>query len=104
MSSGDGVVSRGRFKGKKITFASTARVEEFAQIANEFMAEIFDLLPGEYAISDESDVRDFSEMGSSDTSEIWTRIKEAYGVRNSDVTSGRLVDIFVEIARRRKPQ
>jgi hypothetical protein len=104
MSNGDGVVSRGRFKGKKITFASTARVEELAQIASEFMAEIFDLLPGQYAISDESDVRDFTEMGSSDTSEIWTRIKEVYGVTNLDVTSGRLVDIFTEIARRRNPQ
>ena len=104
MSNGDGVVSRGRFKGKKITFASTARVEEFVQIASEFMGEIFDLVPGEYAISDESDIRDFTGMGSSDTSDIWTRIKEVYGVDNSDVTSGRLVDIFVEIARRRNPQ
>jgi hypothetical protein len=77
MSNGDGVVSRGRFKGKKITFASTARVEEFAQIASEFMGEIFDLSPGQYAISDESDIRDFTEMGSSDTSEIWTRIRKS---------------------------
>lgn len=83
----DGVVSRGRFKGKKITFASTARVEEFAQVASEFMGEIFDLLPGEYAISDESDIRDFTEFGSSDTFHIWTRIKEVYGVdRDPDVT------------------
>jgi hypothetical protein len=104
MSNGDGVVSRGRFKGKKITFASTARVEEFAQIASEFMGEIFDLSPGQYAISDESDIRDFTEMGSSDTSEIWTRIREVYGVGNSEAASGRLVDIFVEIARRRNPQ
>jgi hypothetical protein len=104
MNNGDGVVSRGRFKGKKITFASTARVEEFAEIASAFMGEIFDLPPGEYAISDESDIRDFTEMGSSDTSEMWTRIKDVYGVDKADVTSGRLVDIFVAIARRRNPQ
>jgi hypothetical protein len=104
MSKGDGVVSRGRFKGKKITFASRARVEEFAQVASEFMEDVFDLLPGQYAISDESDIRDFTEMGSSDTSEIWTRIKEVYGVDANDVASGRLVDIFVEIAQRRRPQ
>ena len=104
MSNGDGVVSRGRFKGKKITFASTARVEECAQIASEFMEEIFDLVPGQYAISDESDLRDFTEMGSSDASELWTRIKEVYGVDSSDVASGRLVDIFVAIARHRNPQ
>jgi hypothetical protein len=66
MSNGDGAVSRGRFKGQKITFASTA--------------------------------------GSSDTSEVWARIKEVYGVDNSDLTSSRLVDIFVEIARGRNPQ
>jgi hypothetical protein len=100
----DGVVWRGGFKGKKITFASRARVEEFAQIASEFMSEIFDLLQGAYAISDESDIRDFVEIGSSDTSKIWTRIKEVYGVDKSDVASGRLVDIFGEIARRRNPQ
>jgi hypothetical protein len=104
MSNDDGAVSKCQFKGKKITFASTARVEEFAQIASEFMEEIFDLLPGEYAISDESDIRDFTEMGSSDTSETWTSIKKGYGVDNADVTSGRLVDIFVAIARRGNPQ
>lgn len=103
MSKGDGVVARGRFKGKKITFASTARVEQFAQIASEFMEDVFDVLPGQYAISDESDIRDFTEMGSSDTSDVWTRIKAVYGVDTSDVTSGRLVDIFAQIARRRGP-
>ena len=104
MSKGDGVMSRGRFKGKKITFASTERIEEYAQIASEFMEEIFELLPGDYAISDESDVRDFTEMGSSDTSEVWTRISEVYGVAQSDVGSGRFVDIFAAIARRRNIQ
>jgi hypothetical protein len=103
MSNGDDVVW-GRFKGKKITFASTARVEACAQIASEFMEEIFDLVPGQYAISDESDLRDFTEFGSADTSELWMRIEEVYGVDSSDVTCGRLVDIFVEIALRRNPQ
>ena len=83
MSNGDGVVSRGRFKGKKITFASTARVEECAQLASEFMEEIFDLVSGQYAISDESDLRDFTDLGSSDTSELWARIKGIYGVDSS---------------------
>ena len=104
MSKGDGRIPSGRFKGKKITFASTERIEEFAHISSEFMEEIFELLPGEYAISDESDVRDFTEMGSSDTSEIWARIKEMYGVDNADVGSGRLASIFAEIARRRNVQ
>ena len=101
MSNDDGAMSRGPFKGKKITFAATARIEEFMQIAGDFMEEIFELQPGEYMISDESDVRDFTGMGSSSTSDIWKRIKEVYGVEQSDVGSDRFVNIFTEIARRR---
>ena len=104
MSSDDGVISRGRFKGKKITFASTERIEEFTQIASEFMEEIFELPPGDYVISEESGILDFTGMGSSDTSEIWKRINEIYGIEQSDVGSGRFVDIFAEIARRRNIQ
>lgn len=104
MSKDDSIISKGRFKGKKIVFASTERIEELAQIATEFMEEIFDLLPGDYIISDESDVRDFTEMASSDTSGIWTRIKNVYGIEQSDVGSGRLVNIFDEISRRRNIQ
>jgi hypothetical protein len=104
VSTDDRGISRDRFKGKKITFASTARIEGFTLLANDFMEEIFDLQRGEYLISDESDVLDFTEMGSSDTSEVWKRIKEIYGVELPDVGSGKLVNIFTEIARRRKLQ
>ena len=97
-------MTRGRFKGKKITYASTERIEEFARLASDFMGQVFDYLPGEYLISDESDVLDFSEMGSSDTTEIWNRITEIYGVSLADVGSGRLVNIFAEITRRRNVQ
>lgn len=104
MSEDDKIVRRGPLKGKKITFASTERIEEFGQLANDFMEQVFDFEPGEYLISDESDVLDFTEMGSSDTSEIWKRIEEIYGVALSDVRSERLVDIFTEITRRRNLQ
>jgi len=43
-------------------------------------------------------------MGSSDTSEIWIRITEVYGVSLADVESERLVNIFTEITRRRNVQ
>jgi hypothetical protein len=101
MSDDNDDVSGARFRGKKITYASTDRIEEFAQLANEFMQEIFELLPGEYLISDESDVRDFTDFGSSDTSGIWGQITDVYGITQSDVGSGRFADIFAEIARRR---
>ena len=104
MSNDDRVISKGRFKGKKVTFASTERMEEFAQIASEFMEELFELLPGDYVISDESDLLDFMEMGSSDTSETWKRIKEVYGVEQIDVGCDRFVNIFTEISRRRNIQ
>ena len=104
MSDDDEVLKRGPFKGKKITYASTERIEEFRDIASEFVCEIFDLLPGEYLISDESDLDDFTEIGSSDTSQIWKRITETYGLVLSDVESERLVSIFIQIARRRNLQ
>jgi hypothetical protein len=104
LSKDDKVITRGRFKGRKITFASTEQIEEFARLAGDFMGQVFDFEPGEYLISDESDVLDFTEMGSSDTSEIWRRITEIYGVSLADVGSGRLVSIFTEIARRRNMQ
>lgn len=104
MSDDDHTISRGPLKGKKVKFASTDRIEKFGHVASDFMEEIFELLPGEYLITDESDVGDFTEMESSDTSEIWGRIRENYGIAESDVGSGRLVDIFAEIARRRNIQ
>lgn len=90
-----------RFKGRTITYASTERIEEFAQLSNEFMKQIFDLEPGEYLISDESDLLDFTDFGSSDTSETWKRITEVYGVSLADVGSERFVNIFAVITQRR---
>jgi hypothetical protein len=104
MSKDDKRITRGRFAGKKITFASTERIEDFGQLASDFMGQVFDFLPGEYLISDESDLLDFTDMDSSDTSEIWKRITEVYGVSLVDVESERLVNIFTEITRRRNLQ
>jgi hypothetical protein len=104
MSKDDRIITKGRFKGKTITFASTDRIEEFTQIAHDFVKQVFDFAPGEYVISDESDVRDFTEFCSSDTSEVWKRIEEIYGISLADVGSERLVNIFAEIARRKNVQ
>jgi len=54
MSKDDKVIASGRFKGKKITFASTARIEDFTLLANDFMERVFDLRPGNFLITDES--------------------------------------------------
>ena len=97
------VSDRRPIKSRKITYAQTDRIEAYAKLAEEFMEDIFDLMPGEYFITDESDIRDFTELGSSDTSAIWKRIDEVFGVA-SDVVSGRLVDVLDAITRSRNVQ
>ena len=104
MSKDDKVITRGRFKGKKITYSATDRINEFTHLSSEFMDQVFDLEPGEYLITDESDLLDFIDMAASDASEIWNRITEIYGVSLADVRCGRFVDIFAAITLRRNVQ
>ena len=92
---------RGAIKGKTITYASTDRIEDLRRVADDFMMEVFDFLPGDYLITDESTLRDFTEFASSETSPIWRRI---YAFGRADVVSERLVDIFAEIEARKNVQ
>jgi len=96
-------IKRGPFKGKKIEFAPTDRIERTREIANEFMFEIFDFNAGEYLLTDEASINDFTEIGSSDTAPIWSKIEIHYGITIEQVASNILVDIFDEILARRKP-
>lgn len=96
-----GKFKRGHFKGKKISYAPADRIDQFSQIASDFMLEVFDFLPGDYFITDESSLRDFTDFGSSETSEIWSRICNLYAFGRADVPSERLVDIFAAIQARR---
>jgi hypothetical protein len=98
------ILPRDTFEGKAVTFAPTDQVDVYAEIAAEFMSEIFELDPGEYLITDEADVLDFTPMDESDTTEIWRRIETAYGIVSTDVESERLVKIFEAIANRRRVQ
>jgi len=97
-------VPAGTFDGKTITFASTEVVEAFDQIAAEFIRTIFSFEPGDYAISDESDILDFMSFDERDTSDVWRRIEHNYGLTKADVGSGRLVHIFRAISARRGTQ
>ena len=92
---------RSTFKGKKVTYAPTDRMEEYRRVAADFMMEVFDFLPGDYLITDESSQRDFTDLASSETSSIWRRITEIYKISRADVSSERLVDIFAEIKKRK---
>ena len=91
-------------KGKRVTYASTDRVDELRKVADDFMMEVFDFLPSDYLITDESSLPDFTEFASSDTSLTWNRISEIYAIGKADVPSQKLVDIFAEILRRRNVQ
>ena len=97
-------LSSAAFSAKRITFASTEQVESFGELVNEFMSSIFELEPGEHMITDESDLLDFTPLDTSDTSVIWARITEVYGIAPSDVSSKRLISILVAIQQRRSLQ
>jgi hypothetical protein len=89
---------------KKFVLSPTDLIEAFQEIADRFMLEIFELEPGEYIITDESDIRDFTSFGTSDTDPIWRQVGDAYGLSRDDVGSERLVKIFQAIAERRRVQ
>jgi hypothetical protein len=103
-SPGKAVMRRDLSRIRKISYASTELVELHRSIAKDFMAQIFELEPCDYAISDESEVVDFMSMNIRDESPIWSRIKRCYGIEKSDIGSGRLVKLFAEIARRKSLQ
>jgi len=92
---------RGVLVGKKITFAATDEVNSSGDLVAEFMLSIFELGPGDYAVSDESDILDFMPIDERATDDVWHRIMQRYGVTLADVGSGRLVDILGKIAARR---
>ena len=94
----------GTFASKKITFASTEEVEASSGVASEFMSTVFDLDPDDYAISDESDIFDFTPFDERTDDDVWARIERAYGLTKADVGSGRLVRIFKAISDRRSTQ
>jgi hypothetical protein len=90
--------SSSRLKGGKVSLAPTDQVERFQRLIIDFMTEIFDLYPGDYLVTDESDLLDFVSLETRDTSVVWRGIKETYGIAFADVGSERLVKIVAAIA------
>jgi len=93
-----------RFEGKTFELAPQSRIESAGQLADEFMFEIFDFDAGDYLITDESSLADYTEFGSSDTSPFWKLIKVKYDINPEDSRSEKLVDIFDAISARRHTQ
>jgi hypothetical protein len=90
----------GPFKGKKIEFASTTEIEMFFEIAEDFMHRILDFEPGDYLITDESSLWDFTGRDKQELDDIYKKIQEVYDLDVSDIPTGNLLEIFRRIHRR----
>jgi hypothetical protein len=97
MKEEDRVITSGPFKGKKIQFAPTTGVDIFVEISEEFMKRIFDFEPGEYLITDESSLYDFTGLDEMELVDIHKIIQDAYDLDVSDIASGNLLKIFMRI-------
>jgi hypothetical protein len=94
------IIPSGPFKGKKIEFAPTTGVDMFWEVAEGFMEQIFNLPPGEYLITDESSLWDFTGLDDMEMSDIYEKIHEAYNLDVSDIQTGNLLEIFMRIHRK----
>ena len=100
MNEDETIIQSGPFKGKKIKLASMAGIKLFEEIAEEFMFRIFGFEAGEYLITDESSLRDFTGVDDMELADIQRRIRRVYGLDVSDLASGNLLEIFVRIHER----
>ena len=97
MKEKDRVITSGPFKGKKIRFAPTSGVNMFMGISEEFMRKIFDFEPGEYLITDESSLYDFTGLDEMELTDIQKKIQDLYDLDVSDIASLNLLEIFMRI-------
>lgn len=101
MNEEEHVIQSGPFKGKKISFASTTGIDKYSEISEDFMKKIFDLEPGDYLITDESSLYDFTGLDDMELTDIQDKIKKVYDLDVSDIKSGNLLEIFVKIDRKK---
>jgi len=93
------VIPSGPFKGKKIEFAPTTRVDTLLDISEDFMKKIFNFEPEQYLISDESSLFDFKGLDETELTDIQKKIQDVYDLDVSDIASGNLLEIFMRIHR-----
>ncbi|HIJ65161.1 MAG TPA: hypothetical protein HPP77_04350 [Candidatus Hydrogenedentes bacterium] len=83
-----------------IAFASTKRVDRYADIAERFLCEVMGFASvSPVFISDESCLGDFCPGGSAE--EYMEKIRQVFDVDVTDIESGNLADIFERIHRAR---
>jgi len=97
MKNSSRIIPRGPFKGKKIEFAPTTGIDKFRAISEDFMNKIFGLGLGEYLISDESSLYDFTGLDEMHLPDIHKKIQEIYNIDVSGIKSRNLLEIFKRI-------
>ena len=101
MNEDDKIIPSGPFKGKKIEFAPTEGIDMFLESTEDFMRRIFDFEPGEYLITDESSLFDFTGVDEMEISDMHKKIREVYDLDVSDILSKNLLEIVRRIHRRK---
>ena len=84
MSEDNRTIRSGPLKGKKIELASTVGISLFEAIANEFMLRVFGYEAGDFLITDESSLHDFTGVGDMELPDIQHKILDVYGLDVSD--------------------
>lgn len=101
MKKSEKIIHRGPLKGKRIEFAPTIGIERFRDVAEDFMKRVFDFEPGDYLISDESRLRDFTGREEDALRGIHQKIRAIYAVDVSDLGDGTLLEIFARLRHQR---
>ena len=73
----------------------------FPEIVADFIRQIFDFEPGDYLISDESSLFDFTGVDEMELRDIQQKIQDVYDLDVSGIESGNLLDIFTRIHSRK---
>ena len=90
-----------RADGQRITVAPCEQIERYRDIGEAFMQDVFGLGPGDYLVTDESTLLDFTDWWTSDTALVWAAIEARYGIGRKDVGSEILLHLYAAISRRR---
>ena len=98
MKNNSRIIPSGPFKGKKIEFAPTTGIDKFRAISEDFMNKVFGLEPGEYLISDESSLYDFTGLDEMELTDIHNKIREIYNIDVSDIKLRNLLAIFKRVS------
>lgn len=85
-----------------ITLAPTKRVASLTELSDTFMKKVLGLDPGDYLLTDESRLADFTAFGAGHLSRLLDKIKRIYPMDVSAVEKGNLSEIFKKIKHAQK--